>query len=119
MVITHLALATSLRPRVMSSAILLGIVWASAGPLAAQCPEQQLLSGDGGPGSLAVDGNVAVRGSTLGGPLLTGSAYVFRFNGTSWVHEQRLLASDGTTFDHFGTSVAVERDLIVVGADTE
>ena len=45
-----------------------------------------------------------------------GSAYVFRFNGTSWVEEQKLTGSDAETFDYFGTSVSVSGDTALVGA---
>ena len=36
-----------------------------------------------------------------------GSAYVFRFNGTSWVEEFELKASDPATVDRFGNSVDI------------
>ncbi|UCD74413.1 MAG: FG-GAP repeat protein [Phycisphaerales bacterium] len=45
-----------------------------------------------------------------------GAAYVFRFDGMQWFKEAKLLASDGKENDEFGTSVAIEEDLIVVGA---
>ena len=44
-----------------------------------------------------------------------GSAYVFRFDGTSWVEEQVLTASDANDSDAFGHSVSVSGDTIVVG----
>jgi len=46
----------------------------------------------------------------------SGSVYIFRFNGTCWVQEQKLIASDGATFDHFGASVAVSGDTVVIGS---
>jgi hypothetical protein len=45
-----------------------------------------------------------------------GAAYVYRFNGAEWAHEQKLLASDGVSTDRFGTHVAVAGDMILVGA---
>ena len=45
-----------------------------------------------------------------------GSAYVFRFNGTSWVEEQKLTASDAGDGDRFGFSVSVSGDTVVAGA---
>jgi len=45
-----------------------------------------------------------------------GSAYVYRFNGSSWVEEQKLTASDGAVFDYFGYSVSVSGNVAVVGA---
>ncbi|MHC4697067.1 MAG: FG-GAP repeat protein [Planctomycetota bacterium] len=46
----------------------------------------------------------------------SGSAYVFRFDGTEWVEEDRLVASDGTSGDRFGNSVAIDGDVAVIGA---
>lgn len=46
-----------------------------------------------------------------------GAAYVFRRVGFTWVEIQKLTAAaDAEQFDYFGTDVAVERDLIAVGA---
>lgn len=45
-----------------------------------------------------------------------GAAFVYRWNGLQWVEETKLIAADGTENDRFGTSVAVEGDLIIVGA---
>ena len=45
----------------------------------------------------------------------TGAAYIFVHNGTSWVQQQRLTASDGATGDSFG-QVFVSGDYAVVGA---
>jgi hypothetical protein len=46
----------------------------------------------------------------------SGSVHVFRDDGGRWVHEQKLLAADGQAGDNFGRSVAVQGELIVVGA---
>lgn len=43
-------------------------------------------------------------------------AYLFRFDGTAWVREQRLTAADGTLLAHFGSSVSVSEGIAVVGA---
>jgi hypothetical protein len=58
-------------------------------------------------GSRAIVG--AVRDDTAGGPN-AGSARVFLRTGTTWAHEATLLASDGSMFDEFGTSVALTSD---------
>jgi len=47
----------------------------------------------------------------------TGSAYVFMWDGATWIEEQKLVALDADPDDEFGTSVAMNGDLIVVGAD--
>ncbi len=65
--------------------------------------------------SVAIDQEVAVIGAPLG-DARTGSAYVFRYNGTDWVEEQKLTASDGNEGDQFGHSVSVCDDVIVVSA---
>jgi hypothetical protein len=45
-----------------------------------------------------------------------GAAYVFRHAGNNWIEETKLTASDPTPGAYFGQSVAVQGDLIVVGA---
>ena len=45
-----------------------------------------------------------------------GSAYVFRYDGTGWVQDARLLASDGAAQDYFGAFVAIFGDAAVIGA---
>jgi hypothetical protein len=66
--------------------------------------------------SVDIAGNVAVIGSPADQG--TGTAYVFRWNGTNWVEEKILQASDGLSNELFGQSVAINRsaDMIVVGA---
>jgi len=83
----------------------------------------KLLPSDGAGGdrfgwSVSVSGDVAVVGAygDDDNGTDTGSAYVFRWNGTSWVQEAKLLASDGAEFDDFGRSVSVSGDVAVVGA---
>jgi len=65
--------------------------------------------------TLAVDGDVAVIGATGEGG--TGSAYVFRHNGTSWEEEQKLTPTGAAAGDAIGQSVAVSGDVIVLGAN--
>ncbi len=86
-------------------------------------PEEKLLASEGAAGdafgwSVAVSGNVAVVGNPFDDDSGTnsGSAYVFRHDGSAWVQEQKLLASDGAADDRFGLSVAVSGDVAVVGA---
>jgi hypothetical protein len=62
---------------------------------------------------VSISGNVAVVGATgnLGNGSGSGGAYVFRYNGADWVEEKLLLASDGSTSDHFGSqSVSIDGD---------
>lgn len=68
----------------------------------------------------AVDasGDVAIVGAKADeeNGSLSGSVYVFRRIDGQWVEEQKLLASDGGTFDEFGQGVGVSGDVIVVGS---
>ncbi len=85
--------------------------------------EQKLLPSDGQAGdnfgrSLELDGNLAVVGTHWDDDNgeKSGSVYAFRYNGTAWVQEQKLLASDGKADDRLGNTVSVDGDLIVAGA---
>ncbi|UCD75146.1 MAG: hypothetical protein JSV91_15355, partial [Phycisphaerales bacterium] len=86
--------------------------------------EQKLLDSEGAPyewfgRAVAVDGDVAVVGAYRDGTngLESGSACVYRYDGSAWSQSQKLLASDGAEADFFGYSVAVGGDVIVIGAD--
>lgn len=68
--------------------------------------------------AVGLSGDVAVVGAYLAdeGGANAGSAYAFRFDGSTWSEEQKLVASDGAADDRFGGSVAVSGDTIAVGA---
>lgn len=69
--------------------------------------------------SLAASHNTLVVGASdddLGSNSDQGSAYVFVGGGLFWGRQQKLTASDGATDDHFGRSVAISEETIVVGA---
>ena len=94
------------------------------GGASAQVIEQaKLLASDGAAtdwfgSSVAVSGDTTVvgaRGDDDSG-FNSGSAYVYRYDGSAWVEEAKLLASDGAAGDFFGYSVAVSGDTAVVGA---
>jgi len=83
--------------------------------------EQKLLPSDGAAydwfgESVSISGNAALVGAE-GDYGASGSAYVFRWNGSNWVQEQKLVASDGAYYDYFGTSVSISSDVALVGAD--
>ena len=70
-------------------------------------------------GPVAVSGNLAVVGAGLAdmpGGFNEGAASVFRFNGTQWVEEQKLTASDAAISDEFGRFVATDGTTILIGA---
>lgn len=46
----------------------------------------------------------------------SGVAFVFDGSGASWVKQAKLVASDGNDGDHFGASVAIEGNNLVIGA---
>ncbi|MFA6598581.1 MAG: T9SS type A sorting domain-containing protein [Ignavibacteriaceae bacterium] len=48
-----------------------------------------------------------------------GSAYIFKYNGSSWVQQQKIVASDREVDDRFGISVSISGDYAIVGADRE
>jgi len=86
--------------------------------------EQKLLASDGAADddfgfSVSVSGDVAVVGAANYYGTSSGWAYVYRWNGSSWVQEHKLLASDGAAADQFGRSVSVSGDVAVVGADKD
>ncbi|MFQ5653734.1 MAG: FG-GAP repeat protein [Planctomycetota bacterium] len=68
--------------------------------------------------SVAASGDVVVIGADGedSAGFDAGAAYVFRFNGTTWVEEAKLTASDGASGDRFGCSVSASGDLAIVGA---
>ncbi len=73
--------------------------------------------------SVAIDGSVAVVGAPLDDDKCptdpdcdSGSAYVYRYNGTNWDDQKKLRASDHAAGDEFGTSVAIDGDVILVGS---
>jgi RHS repeat-associated protein len=46
----------------------------------------------------------------------SGSAYVFERDGTDWIEQAKLTASDAAASDYFGWSVAISEDYAIVGA---
>jgi len=64
--------------------------------------------------SVSIDGDYIIIGAPdADGP---GSAYIFKNNGLTWIEQQKLTASDGEIWDEFGTSVSIDGDYAVVGA---
>lgn len=74
---------------------------------------------DGAGGAVDVDRDtmiVGVPGFDLPSKLGAGAVVVFRWQGTSWVEEARLTATDAAAGDRFGTSVSIQGNTAVVGA---
>lgn len=64
--------------------------------------------------SVQVSGDTLVVGSVYEDNF-TGAAYVYRYDGTEWVFEQKLTASDARPMHLFGY-VTIQDDVIVIGA---
>ena len=87
--------------------------------------QAKLLASDGAAGDCfgdsSISGDTAIVGAgqyythTSG----TGKAYIFKFDGTSWVEQAKLLASDGAASDYFGASVSISGDYAIVGASAD
>jgi hypothetical protein len=73
--------------------------------------------------SVALDGATALVGAPLhdeGGEVDAGAVYVFGFDGSSWVFQEKLPAPAGSGVGgHFGAAVALAGDLAIVGAPGE
>lgn len=68
--------------------------------------------------SVAMDGDTAIVGAPDFDGASSGAAYVFVRAAGVWSLQQRLSPSDGVLGDRFGSSVAIDGDTAVVGADT-
>jgi len=84
--------------------------------------QQKLLALDGAAGdrfgiSVSLDGVYALIGADGGdnNQYFTGAAYVYKRDSTHWTQEAKLLASDGTVDDNFGTSVSLDGDYALIG----
>jgi hypothetical protein len=94
-----------------------GILW----------PEQPILrasdaeASDSFGNSVAISGDYAIVGARYEdtGGSNAGAAYIFKYNGTSWVEQVKLMASDAEAYDYFGWSVAISGDYVIVGARSE
>ncbi len=115
------------RSNVTSAVRLAAVMLLHAGasvPVLSQCELAKLVASDGTPGdsfgwSVAIWGNVAVLGAPYDDDTgyRAGSAYVFVFDGSDWLEQQKLLPSDAGEDDRFGFSVAICGDVVLVGAD--
>ncbi len=90
--------------------------------------QQKLIASDGAQGdyfgfSVSLDGDTALIGANHDDDNgdNSGSAYVFTRTGTTWTQQAKLHASDSTTGDVFGHTVALNGDSALIAAlgDTE
>lgn len=84
-----------------------------------QCETATLVHPDDPPkdlfGNVALSGNLAVVTDTLAADG-TGAAFVFERRGTEWSPSATLTSPEPDVRDSFGIAVAIERDIIAVGA---
>ncbi|MGH8272991.1 MAG: Ig-like domain-containing protein [Gammaproteobacteria bacterium] len=69
--------------------------------------------------SVALQGTTAFIGdplATLGGNYAQGVAYVFMEKNGTWGKTQKLMGSDGTSADKFGSSIALDGSVAMIGA---
>jgi hypothetical protein len=77
------------------------------------------LNGDVFGRSVSISGNWAIVGAPgddIGANVDQGSAYLFFFNGVSWLQQQKIVAGDGQPGDAFGFAVSISGNYAVVGA---
>lgn len=69
--------------------------------------------------SVGISGNVIVVGCHLDDDRGedSGSAFLFQYDGQAWSQVAKLTAAGGIAFDNFGISVAIDGDLVAVGAN--
>lgn len=70
-------------------------------------------------GSVAIDGDYAIVGAhydDANGINNSGAAYIYFWNGTTWIEQAKLSGSNSGEEYHFGKSVAINGDRVVVGA---
>jgi FG-GAP repeat protein len=89
--------------------------------------QQQKLTAQDGAASDVFGNAVAVSGETVmvgaqnddDAGDFSGSAYVFTRSGTVWSQQQKLTASDAALHDFFGTSLAIDGEIAVIGTPFE
>ncbi len=82
--------------------------------------EDKLTASDGGIDnffgrSVSIDGDYTIIGA-WGDNSFAGSMYVFKRTGTSWVEQDKLIASDGESGDRFAYQVSIDGDYAIAGA---
>jgi hypothetical protein len=99
-------------------------IFKSSGPNDPNWVEQAKLTASDGAAqdyfgvSVAISADYAVVGAFWDDDLgeNSGSAYVFKREGDSWIQQQKLTAADGAEWNEFGYSVSISGDYILVGA---
>jgi len=68
--------------------------------------------------SVSISGDYVIVGAlgADGSGASSGSAYIFKRDGTTWSQQAKITASDGAADDRFGYSVSISGDYVIVGA---
>ena len=71
--------------------------------------------------SVSISGDTAIVGAygEDTGSSNVGAAYIYQYNGSSWIQKQKIQASDKEQSDNFGWSVAISGNTAIVGANGE
>ena len=69
--------------------------------------------------SVALDGDTLAVGARFEGSAANGAAYVFTRTGTFWSQQALIRASNAEDSDAFGSSIALDGDLLAAGAPAE
>ena len=71
--------------------------------------------------SVAISGDTIVVGAEEEDEAGTdaGAVYIYTLSGTTWVEQQKIVASGTENYDRFGVPVAIHEDTIIVGAYKE
>ena len=87
--------------------------------------QAKLLASDGAPidlfgSSVSISGKIILIGSVGDDDNgeSTGSAYIFTYNGATWIQQAKLLAFDETSYNGFGSSVAISGKYAVIGFES-
>ncbi len=107
----------------MKKVILIIVLFLSSTLFADWVNEQQIAASDGSAydyfgNTISIDGDYAVIGAWKEGDnwTMSGSAYIFYNNGSSWSEQLKLTASDAAVEDYFGYSVSIAGDYALIGA---
>ena len=92
-----------------------GETWVEQAKLTASDGQADDLFGE----AVALSGTTALVGARLGGTADSGSAYVFQWDGETWVEQAKLIASDSEPDARFGASVALSGNTILVGSHSD
>jgi len=93
-------------------------IFESSSPWAEKAQLASGITGDGFGSAVAISGDYALVGAQGDDDRgeNSGSAYLFRWDGTQWIQAAKLIADNGEPGDFFGAAVSISGDHAVVGA---